>query len=643
MTFRSLFSFIYWIRLVVTIMLPSVFDLFAPRLIGAEVLATDTVWQGDIRIEEDLLIPHGITLTIAAGTHVIITPSESTKIDPEYLSNLTEITVRGHLEVEGEPDRPVTFSLPPGQEDSQWAGIFIDSGNAWLRHAQISGAETAVYTLQGWVKLKESTLSNNHYGLIVQGDKSGAKVEHSAITENNYGVLTLDGAQVTIDSANIANNRKSNTLERHAQAPPVNERNPVDEKMISHVYEDQTLLGTSIWRGRIVVNGILRIPPESRLLIEPGTIVEFTKKDSNGDGIGENGLLLQGGVIAKGTPSEPIIFRSAETQPGMGDWDAINILGSEGAQNLLEYCRIEDAYRGLHFHFTKVLVNQVTLRNNYRAMQFQESLVTINGCRLFNNRSAVQARDSEIALIDNEIFSNYNGANFFRVTMLANNNLFFNNKRDGIRIREGTVTFEHNQVAGNRFGLLVADTVYGKFNDNILNNNTEVGLSLRNNDNIEVSANIIQYSGINGINIQQSRGDLQNNLISDNAERGLGVQSFSGVLHKNNIVRNGLLAVEIEGEMDVDMSDNWWGTRSVDQLIRDRHDDPTRGEAKITPISTQPWPLTWHHGQISTNVAWHGKIFAPNSIHLAEHASITIAPGAEVQFSPTTEGFGAAN
>ena len=61
----------------------------------------------------------------------------------------------------------------------------------------------------------------------------------------------------------------------------------------------------------------------------------------------------------------------------MGDWDSINIMNSDKAQNLIEFCQIEDAYRGLHFHFSHVTVADSIIRNNYRGIQFQESVVEI--------------------------------------------------------------------------------------------------------------------------------------------------------------------------------------------------------------------------------------------------------------------------
>jgi hypothetical protein len=194
----------------------------------------------------------------------------------------------------------------------------------------------------------------------------------------------------------------------NGKAPDLMREFKIQDKEISKEYGDEVLTGDTVWRGRIVINGLLRVPEKSRLIIAPGTVVEFKKKDANGDGIGENGILMQGVLIAKGTSDGPIIFRSAERQKRTGDWDAINIMNSDGAQNLMEFCQVEDAYRGLHFHFSNVIVNESVLRNNYIGIQFQESAVEIRGSYIYGNKNGIKGRDSEVNFAGNYISGNIN-------------------------------------------------------------------------------------------------------------------------------------------------------------------------------------------------------------------------------------------
>ena len=402
------------------------------------------------------------------------------------------------------------------------------------------------------------------------------------------------------------------------------------EKEQSRIYGDEVLLGSIVWQGRIEVNGIIRVPENSRLTIMPGTVVEFRKKDISGDGIGENGLLIQGNFIAKGTKEQPIFFRSAEKQKGMTDWDSINILNSDKAQNLIEYCQIENAYRGLHFHFSNVAVTESVLSNNERGIQFQESIVEIRGTHFYRNKSVLWARDSEIIFSDNVIAHNYSGINLFRNTLALKDNLIMNNEREGLRVREGIPVVERNLLDGNRYGLMIVDTVYGTFSSNVISHNLESGVALKGADNIDFSGNVVQGNGLNGIIIQDSSASIRGNLISDNGERGIGILSFHGIITANNILRNGLYNLGIDGTTDVSAQNNWWGDGDVRATIYDKENDPEKGKAEYVPFLKKPVILTWPLRNIYTDTTWYGDIGIDKTIN--------VIPGIHLAIMPYTRG-----
>jgi len=373
---------------------------------AGRVLSTNEVWQGVVELKEDVLVPAGLVLTILPGTRIRAWAAEDTKIKPEFLSHRTEILVRGTLRAEGTEAAPVVFTQggPPGGE--RWSGIIVDGGRADLHFCRLSGAQNGIYVLRGMVKAVDLIMRDNIYALIASGGKARLELMKAVITDNDYGLSVFNKAQVKRSQTKISHNLRQNEWRFVAPAVKIT---PIFYKLANNlslrrVYKNETIKGTTIWRGRVRITGQVRIAPKARLIIMPGTVVEFTKRDTNGDGIGENGILAQGEFIAKGTPHAPIIFRSAEKKRGRGDWDAINILGSDRSRNLIEFCQIEDAYRGLHFHFANVAVTNSIIQHNYRGLQFQESLVEIRDCQFYHNKSAVQARDSEVYFNNNEVF-----------------------------------------------------------------------------------------------------------------------------------------------------------------------------------------------------------------------------------------------
>lgn len=582
---------------------------------------------------EDLLVPEGVTLTITPGTRVLITPAESTKTDPEFLSPLTEITVRGTLVADGREGSPVSFS-PGGDKKQTWAGIIVDGGKAVMRSTTISGADTGVHVFRGALSISASVLSGNRYGLVAQGPDAAILLTESRVKENDYGVLSLNGAKVENRDTVVKGNRKKDTFAFAVKdrRPAVKEYMP-SRKETSRVFRDEAMPGLTVWRNRVEVNGIVRVPENSRLVILPGTVVEFGRKDTNHDGIGENGLLIQGTIIAKGTPENPIIFRSAEKQPRMGDWDAINIMNSDTAQNLMEHCQIQDAYRGMHFHFSNVAVSGAVLKNNYRGVQFQESVVSIRGSHFYDNKSAFQARDSDIIFAGNLVYRNYSGMNIFRNSIMLSGNAIMNNCLEGLRVREGLPQVERNLIAGNRHGLMVSDAFYGTYGSNVISHNIESGISLRSAEGVEISRNVLQFNGINGINIQESSALIQGNLISDNAERGVGVLSYQGLLTGNNIAGNGLYNLGIDGPADVSARLNWWGTGDIPPTIYDKEDDPSRGRAGYLPVREGPEVIPWPLPHVQTDAAWRGDIAVNGLVEVEAGAALVVAPGTRVLLS----------
>ena len=623
--------FMGW-RLTLAAVLLAVACACAPA--AAATLAKDTVWSGSVSLTEDVLIPQGVTLTIKAGTSITVVPAESTKTDPEYLSPLTEITVRGTLKVEGSATAPVQFIGEKPAAPGSWAGLIVDGGRAVLTSCSISDADSALMVLSGSASAERCSFRGNRYALVAQGTGSHIRLTGSTVRENDYGQLLINKGRIDSSDSIIASNRKHDRFEWADATPPRTQaiRSPA-VRPVGRVYRDEALLGETVWQGRIEIGGLVRVPEGARLVVMPGTVVEFRRRDTNGDGLGENGIMIQGVLLAKGTAAEPIYFRSAERSPQPADWDAINIMNSDGVQNIIENCQIEDAYRGLHFHFSNVLVNRSLFRNSYRGIQFQESLAEIRETSFTGSKSAVQGRDSEIAFTGNLVQGNLRGVNFYRSEVRIERNRFAGSSLDGLRLRDSAGVVERNSFVGNRFGLMSQDAPFGRYVGNVAAGNAELGFSLKNLDNLELSGNFVSGNGINGASLQDVRGVIRSNSFTDNGERGIGVISFDGAITGNNFAANGLYAIDLEGKQDLLAPGNWWGGGPPGEVVFDRDDQAGRGRVQTGQQSPAPVPFVWPLTEVPTGALWRGIVDVEGIVSVPEGITLAIAPGTGVRFA----------
>lgn len=620
------------------ILLPCITLLLQFSLANAAIITSDTVWQKEINLGEDLLIPPGVTLTLRPGTTVKVSPAETTKTDPEFISPLTEITVRGRIIIEGEVNAPVTFTSPESGRGAEWAGILIDGGEALIRNCVIKRADSALYLMNGKLTALNVSLTDNRHGATLLGKKNPATITNSQIHNNDYGLIIVTDAEPVLTGTKISDNRKKDLWKEDIPVSPdyQGRSRTAANPPLARIYRDEALLGDTVWQGRVRVDGNLRIPEGSRLLIAPGAIIEFSRKDTNGDGIGENGILIQGNLIAKGTQEKPIIFRSAESNRNMGDWDSVNLMNSDKAENLVENCSFEDAYRGLHFHYSTVTVSGTSFSNNFRGIQFQESSVEILGSDFTANKSAVQGRDSTVRFSGNRLFDNHQGVNFFRNNLVFSANRISGSLKEGVRIREGSAAVDLNIVSANRQGILVADLYYGTISGNVVAGSSETGLALRNVDNLEITDNYLGKNGANGLNLLDARAAIKGNLIAFNAERGIGIVSFAGDITANNIIGNGLYAIDLESPEDVAADGNWWGGETPAAVVFDKRKDPARGAVKADRFLPAPLAFTWPVEELSGNLILAGEIIFKRAQLVPANSVLSVAAGTTVRFAANT-------
>lgn len=178
------------------------------------VVTKDTTWSGEVLVVGDVLVPEGVTLTVAPGTKVMFQASESTKIEPMYISMQTELMVRGSLRAEGAKDRPISFMPAPEDmntkrpERGDWGGIIFDgpgSGRSALSYAKLTMAETAISAYGSSPAISDCSISDCRYGLVSMAG-SRPKLTRCTITDGEFGIVASHGGRPEMDGTLVEKN-----------------------------------------------------------------------------------------------------------------------------------------------------------------------------------------------------------------------------------------------------------------------------------------------------------------------------------------------------------------------------------------------------------------------------------------------------
>jgi len=178
-----------------------------PQLAGT--LAADQVLAGDYLLVADLQVPAGITLTIEAGSRIFVQPSDSTKIDPEFLSRETEILIRGNLYVEGTADAPVLFK--PVTDDPQailWSGLqLVGAGDVQLQQLIVEQAEVGVLCIAASPTIKGLQVRRSRYGMLLH-QQSAPQIFDSVFSAGEAGLFCWDQSAPRLQNSQILNQQE---------------------------------------------------------------------------------------------------------------------------------------------------------------------------------------------------------------------------------------------------------------------------------------------------------------------------------------------------------------------------------------------------------------------------------------------------
>ncbi|HYN74521.1 MAG TPA: hypothetical protein VER06_00880 [Candidatus Methanoperedens sp.] len=421
------------------------------NVVGGKI-SGDVHLSGRVEVTEDLLVLPGAILTLSPGTELLFGKSESTKVDPEFFFGGTELVVRGTLRADGAkllfPDRT--------------GGVVVDGGSASLTDTAISGAEAGLTLVHAGKAAVEGkvTVRDCRTGVAMFPGAVNAWAGSGTLTAigNAVGAVRFPGAPGLPPGFRAEGSEEADAIDwggPTGSAAPVPPPDPVPGAAARRI-GDTFLDADRTLQGDVIVDGILRVAPGVTLTILPGSRLFFTFRDTDGDGIGENGIFLQGNLRAKGTRERPIGFHPAEGN-GPGRWDSINFMASDRGENVLEHVEISGAYRGLHAHFSRLKGEDVRISRCYRGAQFQESEVTLSGLSVSASSSALRCRDSDVRIDGFRVEETVSGANFFRSRVALRDVSTGRTGWYGFRFRESRVNWSGGEVARTLVGFSVQE------------------------------------------------------------------------------------------------------------------------------------------------------------------------------------------
>lgn len=216
--------------------------------LDTSTIEKDTTWQGIITIKGDILIPPGVTLTIAPGTVIKFAriTAESDKnmfgTDSPYYPQ-AEIIIRGTLLARGTQEKNIVFtSTATDARASDWGALnFLGSTGNVIEHAKIFFAYNGIHAHGSVILVKDCEIAKNGVGIsfkreeetldapwygissdltiignLIHSNKGGiglrnstARISRNIIRDNKFfGIFPKDEGKGEISGNEITNNKK---------------------------------------------------------------------------------------------------------------------------------------------------------------------------------------------------------------------------------------------------------------------------------------------------------------------------------------------------------------------------------------------------------------------------------------------------
>jgi len=183
---------------------------------------------------------------------------------------------------------------------------------------------------------------------------------------------------------------------------------------------DSDITTDTIWllsHSPYIVTTSIEVSSGTSLTIEPGVEVRFDTGSFD----------IRGNLIAEGTHSNPVIFKSNNQTPALGDWSGLRFLGSESGTSRLLHCVIQHASTGIYCEDSSPEIASCRILGDTDSSNFESFGIRllranphIHHCTIahFNNTSwykdrAIYMRESSPIIEYNHLYDNEYGIEMY--------------------------------------------------------------------------------------------------------------------------------------------------------------------------------------------------------------------------------------
>jgi hypothetical protein len=301
---------------------------------------------------------------------------------------------------------------------------------------------------------------------------------------------------------------------------------PSDNVLPGAVTKAGILERDETWSGEVLIVESVEVPAGVTLSIKPGTVVKFKHYRHEYQEPDERlNLIVDGKLVAIGTPEQPIWFTSDADDPMNGDWNTIHFHDAEDG-SVIKYAIVEFAeHSNISLWNSSPTISHVISRWNNSEGIYMESNCSpiIEYCMIYQNGFngiAMEQFNENVRIRYNYIA--YNGSS-------------------GIHHMASSSVIEHNVIVGNQNGISFMDNSFALARYNTIRDSRGAAIWSETGD----SSAVFLF-----------------NTVENNAF-GLGGLSFAPFeLHFNNFLNHQgeILLEEAEATGVIRAENNWWGT-----------------------------------------------------------------------------------